>query len=503
MDEQFLQKLDDIRKQFSEANYSSAENQLQILLKEYTEETNLPYWSILRWHEAELMINLCQFAYSDELLSYKLPTEIADIPQQFQGYYYFVYAVNLYHTATLKEAEKYTIRAISLLEPYSKLLIEASCLLGTIQFSLNKLEDAEHTLTNASVDAISEDFPYHTALTMEAMSNFYSYKRDSANAFRLLIQALQFEKDIANTILFSKLHYKIATIYVRNKEYAKAIEHLKISNKFINPQDIRSALEIRYILAKVYFETKNYDKIPTIVEFMRLQLQSYPSVEMTVNLLMIEAQTFMVLEDFPNALKKTQEALVFAESLRFSDHKLAMCLMILSVYTNVNDQKQSLQYYQQIQELLVEKPIEKTPYYYYVLFEYSQKFASAEVQFKAYKDYCTAWLEMHNNHSIEHTNFLEAQSKITQQYSSDPLSMIQETIEHSNTLHELIDVDHSFQTKKAAIIQDFIIMVEEPLLHLHHLFHSSFVTSDHQHFQITEESHALVSSLQKYLSKFH
>jgi|GEM_PF-3337775 len=502
MDEQILQKLDDIRMQFAVANYSSAENLIQDLLIEFTEETNLPYWSILRWYEAELMIHLCQFAYSDELLSYKLPTEIVGIADQFQGYYYYVFALNLYQTATLKEAENYVLRAISLLEPYSKLLIEALCLLGTIQYSQNKIEEAEHTLTNASVDAISEDFPYHTALTMETMSNFYSYKRDSANAFRLLIQALQFEKDIVNTTLFSKIHYKLATIYLRNKEYSNAIEQLKISNKFINPQDIRTALEIRYILAKVYFETKNFDKIPTIVEFMRLQLQSYPSIEMTVNLLMIEAQTFIVLEDFPNALKKTQEALVFAESLRFSDHKLAMCLMILSVYTNVNDKQQSLQYYQQIQELLEEKLIEKTPYYYYVLFEYSQKFASEEVQFKSYKDYCTAWLEMHNNHSIEHTNFLEAQSKITQQYASDPLSMIQETIEHSNSLQELVEVDYSFQAKKSAIIQDVIIMVEEPLLHLHHLLNSSYVTSNHQNFQITEESHALISSIQKYLSKF-
>jgi hypothetical protein len=69
-------------------------------------------------------------------------------------------------------------------------------------------------------------------------------------------------------------------------------------------------------------------------------------------------------------------------------------------------------------------------------------------------------------------------------------------------MQELLDGDDSSQTKKAAIIQDIIIMVEEPLLHLHHLFHSSFVTSNHQHFQITEESHALIGSIQKYLAKF-
>jgi hypothetical protein len=65
-----------------------------------------------------------------------------------------------------------------------------------------------------------------------------------------------------------------------------------------------------------------------------------------------------------------------------------------------------------------------------------------------------------------------------------------------------MDSDQSFQPKKSALIQDIIVMVEEPLLHLHHLFNSSYVTSDHQHIHISEESHALIGSVQKYLSKF-
>lgn len=502
MTEQLSNLIEELRHQFAIANFTVAENQLQSLQNEYKEPTHPVQWHILRWIEAELMINLCQFAYSDELLSYKLPTEIEGIPQHFVGYYYYVFALNLYHTATLQEAETYANRAISLFEPYSKLLIETTCLLGTILYSLNKIENAEEVITNASVDAISEDFAYHTALTMETMANFYAYKRDSANAFRLYLQALQFEKDLEGTILLSRLHYKLAGIYLRNKEYSNAIEHLKISNKHINSQDIRSSLEVRYILAKVYFETKNFDKIPSIVEFMRMQLQSYPSVEMTVNLLMIEAQTFMVLEDFPHALKKTQEALVFAESLRFSDYKLAMCLMILSVYTNVNDSKNSQQYYEQIQDLIEQKPVEKTPYYYFVLFQYSQKFASEEVQFKAYKDYCTAWLDVHNNHIIEHSNFLEAQSRLTKQYSLDPITMLQETIQHTNTIQEIIEQDSIPDPKKTALVQELIIMVEEPLLHLHHILHSSFASANHQHIHFSEETHSLMSNVFKYLSKF-
>jgi hypothetical protein len=502
MDEQFFLTFEEIRSEFARANFTTAENQLQSLQNEYSDISPPIQWHILRWLEAELMLYLCQFAYSDELLSYKLPTEIDGIPKQFIGYYYYVFAMSLYQTATLKEAEKYAQRAITLFEPYSKLLIEASCLLGTILYSLNKIEQAEDVITNASVDAISEDFAYHTALTMETMANFYAYKRDSANAFRLYMQALQFEKDIEGTILLSRLNYKLAGIYLRNNEFSNAVEHLKIANNHINSQDVRSSLEVRYILAKVYFGTKSFDKIPSIVEFMRMQLQSYPSVEMTVNLLMIEAQTFMVLEDFPHALKKTQEALVFAESLRFSDHKLAMCLMILSVYTNVNDSKNSQQYYEQIQDLLEQKPVEKTPYYYLVLFQYSQKFASEEVQFKAYKDYCTAWLEVHNNHIIEHSNFLEAQSRLTKQYSLDPIAMLQETIQHTNTIQEIIEQDTTPDPKKTALVQDLIIMVEEPLLHLHHILHTSFASADYQHIHFSEETHSLMSNVNKYLSKF-
>ncbi len=499
MNELFVTEIEEIRTLCSLAKYSVAESLIQTLQIKYNEANNLSEFCILRWHEAEIMIYLCQFAYSDELLSYKLPSEIPSIPKNFEGYYYFVRSLLIFNTSLYEEAEKNVQIAISLVEPYTTISIEALCLLGTILFMQNKLEDSESVLTNASVDAISEDFSYLTALTMETMGNFYSFKRDSGNALRLYIQALQFEKDMEGTILFSRIHCKLAQIYVRNKEYTNAFEHIKISHSNLSPQDIQTSLEVRYILAQIYFETKNFDKIPSIVEYMRLQLQSFPSIEMTVNLLMIEAQTFMVLEDFSKALKKTQEALTFADSLRSNEKKLHLCLIILSVYTKSNDIQNSEQYYHQIQDLLEQKPIEKTPYYYYVLFQYSQQFGSQELQFKAYKDYSTAWLEVHNNHIIELSNFLEIQSKISLQYSLDPFTMFKETIESSNSLQDIFEQPPSpTDPNKTAIIHDLIILVEEPLLHLQHLLN----TSQHSTSTVNDDTHSLMLKISKYLEKY-